>query len=159
MITCFIGGVREQAVQWLKDNYKENFAPKKKQKEGANIPPTKKRKMDMDSDFCDDEEEEEAEINVPQISEYDLSEVEGYLSVPQLSEGMSFDILDWRKRKKDVCPHLVKMVKQFLCNPATSGGVERLFTTSGVCMVTCERALKRRQWSFCLELIKMIKFH
>ena len=111
MIACFIGGALEQAVHLLNDKYRDNFAPKKNQKEGANIPPTKKTKMDMDSFFCDDEEEDEAEVNVQQIYEYDLSEVEAYLSVARLCEGMSFDVLDRWKRKKDVWPHLVKMVR------------------------------------------------
>jgi hypothetical protein len=154
MIACLIGGVREQAVQWLKDNYRDNFAPKNKQKDAANIPSTKKRKMDMDSFFCDDEEEDEAEVNVPQISEYDLSEVEAYLSVAQLSEGISFDILDWWKRKKDVWPHLVKMVRQYLCLPATSGAVERLFTTSGVMHGDLRKSTKEETMELLLGVNK-----
>ena len=80
--------------------------------------------------------------------------MEGYLSVPQLSEGMSFDILDWRKRKKDVCPHLVKMVKQFLCLPVTFGGVERLFTTSGVMHGDLRKSTKEETMELMLGVNK-----
>ena len=80
--------------------------------------------------------------------------MEGYLSVAQLSEGMSFDILDWWKRTKDVCPHLVKMVRQFLCLLATSGGVERLFTTNGAMHGDLRKSTKEETMELLLGVNK-----
>ena len=41
------------------------------------------------------------------------------------------EVLDWWKIHKSMFPNLGKMARQFLALPASSAGVERLFSRSG----------------------------
>jgi hypothetical protein len=146
--------MREQGISWLKDNYKADYAPKLKPKTSVSRTPSRKRKMDMDSFFCDDEEDEEDEVEHANVVESDLSQVEDYLALSQLNEGMSFDILDWWRRKKEVWPNLAKMARQYLSLPATSGVVERLFSTSGVMNGDLRKNIKEETMELLLGVNK-----
>ena len=44
---------------------------------------------------------------------------------------LEMDVLDWWKDKEKVWPTLAKMVKQYLAQPASSAGVERVFSAAG----------------------------
>ena len=90
--------------------------------------------MALDSFFADDEdvEFEASAREQEEPKEHDTSGVEAYMLLPQINERMSVDLLDWWKRRSTLRPNLSRMARQYLCFPATSGVVERLFTSSGV---------------------------
>ena len=52
--------------------------------------------------------------------------------LPQINEGMAFDLLDWWKRRSTLWQNLSRLARQYMCLPATSAVMERLFTSSGV---------------------------
>ena len=80
-----------------------------------------------------------AEQAAPAVAE--KTDLEKYLELPQ--EAMNVDVLQWWKlrdhnKKTDPStgrpeglPHLARMVRQYLGEPATSAGVERLFSKAG----------------------------
>jgi hypothetical protein len=88
--------MQEQACKWLHVKSATNFAPEVIRfvpQESTRVkPPANKARLAKDSFLNDDEEadKEEEEIMVEQSSEVDQ-----YLLLPQLSEGMSFDLLVW----------------------------------------------------------------
>ena len=59
-------------------------------------------------------------------------ELEEYLSEP-LENDADMKLLEWWKDKstEKKWPHLAKMVKQYFAAPASSGGVERVFSAAG----------------------------
>eukprot|EP00873_Tetraselmis_striata_P039277 jgi/Tetstr1/459541/TSEL_004906.t1 len=63
-----------------------------------------------------------------------MKEVEEYLKLPQVNpindDGTDFDLLAWWKARQTIFPHLSKMARQFHAFPATSAGLERLFSAS-----------------------------
>ncbi len=65
--------------------------------------------------------------------EVDTKEAEVYLSLPQLDNNTlrDEDVLDWWKIHQTMFPNLSRMARQFLALPASSAGVERLFSRSG----------------------------
>ena len=94
----------------------------------------KKRKLALDSFFADDEDVEfgASAREQEEPKEHDTSEVEAYMLLPQINEGIAFDLLDWCKRRSTLWSELSRMARQYLCLLATSGAVELLFTSSGV---------------------------
>ncbi len=77
--------MREQGISWLKENYKADYAPKLKPKTSVTRTLSRKRKMVMDSFFCDDEEDEEEKVEHANVVESYLSQVEDYLALSQLN--------------------------------------------------------------------------
>ena len=65
----------------------------------------------------------------------DCDEVERYLRLPQIAlhnaSSHYQDILYWWKDQTPNFPFLSKMARQFLASPASSAGVERLFSKAG----------------------------
>ena len=57
-------------------------------------------------------------------------ELEEYLSAP-LETDIDLDLLAYWKLKESMWPKLAKMVKQYLSMPASSAGVERVFSAAG----------------------------
>ena len=60
-------------------------------------------------------------------------ELEKYLALPA-EKNMDLDVLAWWKAKdckKDGLPALAKMARQYLGRPASSAGVERMFSKAG----------------------------
>ncbi len=94
----------------------------------VNLPPAKKARLARNVFLNDDEEEEEEE---DEIMEEEASEVDQYLLLPQLPEGMSFDLMAWWKKHSTMWPNLAKMARQYLALPTTSAGIERLFSNGG----------------------------
>ena len=76
-------------------------------------------------------ENEESSTTIP--VEVDSKEVELYLSMSQVDFNSLRDdeVLDWWKIHKSMFPNLGRMARQFLALPASSAGVERLFSRSG----------------------------
>ena len=57
-------------------------------------------------------------------------DLEKYLALPA-ETNMDLDVLEWWKGKAPVMPNLAKMARQFLGRPASSAGVERMFSKAG----------------------------
>ena len=65
--------------------------------------------------------------------ELDFTEIELY--IPMLHVNFNSlrddDVVDWWRTHKSMFPNLGRMARQFLALPASSAGVERLFSRSG----------------------------
>ena len=53
------------------------------------------------------------------------------LASPEVTNIDDFDVLKWWKVKEATWPALSKMVKQYMAAPASSAGVERVFSSTG----------------------------
>jgi hypothetical protein len=53
-----------------------------------------------------------------------------YLALPQMPFHTT-DVLDWWRAQRHVFPDLSRMARQYLAAPASSAGVERLFSRAG----------------------------
>ena len=60
-----------------------------------------------------------------------LDELEQYLADTDIPVELDDPILDWWKVKERKWPSLAKMVKQYFAAPASSAGVERVFSAAG----------------------------
>ena len=60
----------------------------------------------------------------------ELDELELYLADPEEPD-INMDVLAWWKAKESKWPKLPKMVKQYFASPASSAGVERVFSAAG----------------------------
>ena len=58
------------------------------------------------------------------------STIQEYLADPEEPD-TEVDVLAWWKAKETKCPALAKMVKQYFAAPASSAGVERVFSVAG----------------------------
>ena len=58
-------------------------------------------------------------------------ELEEYLASPDVTDIDDFNLLKWWKNKESTWPALSKMAKQYLAAPASSMGVERVFSAAG----------------------------
>jgi hypothetical protein len=83
---------------------------------------------DDDDDFIDNEDSSSTSP-----VEVDSKEVDLYIAMPQVDHNSLRDdeVLDWWRLHKSMFPNLGKMARQFLALPASSAGVERLFSRSG----------------------------
>ncbi len=65
--------------------------------------------------------------------EVNAKEAELYISMPQVDFSALRDdeVLEWWKSHQSMFPYLSRMARQFLALPASSAGVERLFSRSG----------------------------
>lgn len=156
MYVCAVE-MRENAFKWLAANYIADYAPKTTQdissSSAQEAPPAKIRKLASDTFLDDDEEdemEEEEEPDVPTTK----SEVEEYLLLSQIPFTMAFDLLDWWRTRSAMWPNLSRMARQFLALPATSGGVERIFSAGGVMNGDLRKRLKEETLSIQLFVNK-----
>ena len=60
----------------------------------------------------------------------ELDELEQYLADPEEPD-IEVNVLAWWKAKETKWPALAKMVKQYFAAPASSAGVERVFSAAG----------------------------
>ena len=58
-------------------------------------------------------------------------ELEEYLATPDVTHIDDFDLHKYWKVKESTWPALSKMAKQYLAAPASSAGVERVFSAAG----------------------------
>jgi len=58
-----------------------------------------------------------------------VDQLEKYLAMPD--EPANIDILVWWRKNKHLFPDVARMARQFLACPATSAGVERMFSKAG----------------------------
>ena len=66
----------------------------------------------------------------PAVPKEEEDELELYLAEEEESN-LSIDLLKYWKKKEIVWPALAKMVKQYLAAPASSAGVECVFSAAG----------------------------
>lgn len=149
---------RAQARKWFIKNYVDNWAPtsepdeedvdKAKEKDE---PSPKRRKvadfLDDDSDEDDAGEDTEVAVATPDPDQDEgngespaqpqekedprRDEVMKYLALPQVIATDGFNVLNWWKDHQALFPNLAKMARQYLALPASSAGVERLFSAAG----------------------------
>ena len=77
---------------------------------------------DDDEDMTPERAEDEPMLGVP-------VEIQIYLGLPMVTE-RDFDLLGWWKLHAHMFPNLARMARQFLALPASSAGVERLFSSA-----------------------------
>jgi hypothetical protein len=83
------------------------------------------------------------------------SEVDKYLQLPALPtcrHGQDTCPLEWWGVHQVQLPHLAKMARQFLALPASSAGVERLFSAAGRQHDDLKKAIKEDTLSMQLEV-------
>ena len=109
----------------------------------ASRAPQKKRKMSAVATFLDSDDDDEdvvADDPADDVSFANMvvpgsDELDAYFGLPQAQHvdksGEEFDVLEWWKKHADVFPNLSKMARQYLAMPASSAGVERLFSAAG----------------------------
>ena len=138
------------AHTYLKNNFQQNFLPKpvdgndmrpdSSNKPDANVPPKKKNKASALATFLNDDDdgstEDDDDIDLPIANLVPgVEELDAYLVLPQAhhvtKSGEDFSILSWWKEHSHMFPNLSKMARQYLALPASSAGVERLFSAAG----------------------------
>ena len=146
--------LRASARNWLIENYVKNWAPAievvSDDDEEPEERPAKKAKkpsqnfLDSDSDEEDSDAGEDAApaeegvegdgespARPPVKQDPRKEEVMKYLALPQVLHTEDFDLLSWWKAHQSLFPNLAKMARQYLALPASSAGVERLFSSAG----------------------------
>eukprot|EP00873_Tetraselmis_striata_P013611 jgi/Tetstr1/433875/TSEL_023055.t1 len=119
--------MRADAYNYLRGAYKDDWAPPAPSITPAPVAPASKRTAFN-----------AAPVKKAKLSEVlatQMKEVEEYLKLPQVNpindDGTDFDLLAWWKARQTIFPHMSKMARQFHAFPATSAGVERLFSAAG----------------------------
>ncbi len=79
--------------------------------------------------------------------------MEEYLLLSQILFTMAFDLLDWWRTRSAMWPNLSRMATQLLALPATSGGVEIIFS-AGAMNGDLRKRLKEETFSLQLFLKK-----
>ena len=87
---------------------------------------TKKRKVTLGGLLGSKVKTEPPEKPVPAVQD----ELENYLESLE-EDDLELDVLEWWKGKERMWPNLAKMVKQYFSQPASSAGVERVFSAAG----------------------------
>ena len=110
---------REAIFKKLEPDLKEGVTVVEKAVEDKN--PKKKRKLGLDFDESDDDSEEDEDVVKKEIQAYKLE--------PALDKNE--DPLDWWRARINQYPHMIHLVKKYLCIPATSTQAERVFSAMG----------------------------
>ena len=69
-----------------------------------------------------------------------VGELSAYMALPV--ESMQTNVIEWWRRHQTVFPNLTRMARQYLATPATSAGVERLFSAAGLTFGDLAHAMK-----------------
>ena len=101
------------------------LAPTPAPAESPAEPPTKKRKVSLGGLLGKVKKEKRDDEPRPEIDE-----LEQYLADSEEPD-IEVDVLAWWKAKESKWPALAKMVKQYFAAPASSAGVERVFSAAG----------------------------
>ena len=101
------------------------LAPTPAPAESPAEPPTKKRKVSLGGLLGKVKKEKRDDEPRPEIDE-----LEQYLADSEEPD-IEVDVLAWWKAKESKWPALAKMVKQYFAAPASSSGVERVFSAAG----------------------------
>jgi hypothetical protein len=141
--------IRKLAHGYLKNNFVQNFLPKPvAQRAAVNPPPAslapqKKRKISVVATFLDSDDDDEEVVAHDPADDLPLAnlvvpgceELDAYFGLPTAAHvtksGEEFDVLEWWKTHSHMFPNLSKMARQYLAMPASSAGVERLFSAAG----------------------------
>ena len=92
------------------------------------------------SALLQDEFEEAAgpRVHVPDLQPDD--KLSAYMALPV--ESMQTNVIEWWRQHRTVFPNLSGMARQYLATPATSAGVERLFSAAGLTFGDLAHAMK-----------------
>ena len=94
----------------------------------------KKKSKTAAASFLESDDDSDHEVEPEREEEEaapDTHEVDVYLALPEVKD-KQFDLLAWWKLHAHMFPNLAKMARQFLALPATSAGIERLFSAAGI---------------------------
>ena len=133
--------MRDDAYKYLKATFVKDWlpvAPAKKRVEPdpmPSAPAAKKLKvcgvggmLDLLS-YAEDDANVETPTPPAEVELHLTKEVDDYLSIPQAASDAN--VLDWWKMHSASFPNLCKMARVFHAIPASSAGVERLFSAAG----------------------------
>ena len=79
-------------------------------------------------------------VHIPDLQPDD--ELSAYMALPV--ESMHTNVIEWWRRHLSFFPNLSRMARQYLARPATSAGVERLFSAAGLTFVDLAHAMKEK---------------
>ncbi|KAK3237808.1 hypothetical protein CYMTET_52142 [Cymbomonas tetramitiformis] len=128
---------KEKVMQWVREEYMAHYVVPVTQKKAAEHPKTpvsdkRKHSLLFDSDD-DDASDDEAPELLPESDDEDedphkksVKQLEKYLELKQAPPDTA--ILDWWFQNEAKYPCVCKMWRQFHGRPASSAGVERLFS-------------------------------
>ena len=124
-----VGAFRAQWTQKWQPQHAEHPQPK----------PAAQKKTGL-SAFLQDEFEEAAGrgVHLPDLQPDD--ELSAYMALSV--ESMQTNVIEWWHRHRTVFPNLSRMARQYLAMPATSAGVERLFSAAGLTFGDLAHAMK-----------------
>ena len=153
--------MKKTAYSYVRNNFIDNYLPnpaaeekqnEQEQQQQGSVPEPlqrvsqkRKRKSALTAFLEDSDSDEEEEADGGQTSETvekakppppqpQAEEVDMYLSLPEVSSNEKdgeLDVLAWWKLHQKMFPDLSKMARQYLALPASSAGVERLFSAAG----------------------------
>ena len=73
-------------------------------------------------------------------------ELRAYLALPQVAfrnaDGTRANPLAWWRKHESLYPNLARLARRYLCIPATSASVERLFSVAGLVLTQLRSRLK-----------------
>ncbi|KAK3289129.1 hypothetical protein CYMTET_3434 [Cymbomonas tetramitiformis] len=125
-----------RAIGWARSAWTKDWKPKEGETVSviAATPKSKKKTAEVTlSDFMGDSDEDDEETIVGSSEardpKRDEDEFDEYLAMPV--ERVDFDVQQWWRSHKFELPHLAKMARQFLGVPASTAGVERIFSACG----------------------------
>ena len=164
--------MRADAKKYLIGNFLNNWAPQldpkpappEEEVEVVHVAKKKKVRGFLDSDSesdSDEEEERPLEEECPLAAESGgdevdprMEEIEKYLALPQITDAHGFDLLAWWKLHSSMFPNLAKMARCYLASPASSAGVERLFSEAGDTYSNRRKSLKEETLMQLLYIAK-----
>ncbi|KAK3275865.1 hypothetical protein CYMTET_16029 [Cymbomonas tetramitiformis] len=121
-----------QVIEWARQAYDADWKPKAATSQPVDAPQVSAPRLKVSNlvSFLDEEEDDEAAIVQEEVefvgreSEFTL-----YLSMPPAEK--SLDPLHWWGDREEKLPNLSRMARQFLAPPASTAGVERMFSACG----------------------------
>ena len=128
--------------------YDQNYAPKRPTAFGEATATTKQKKQKRKS-MMDDDDDSDAEDGVVLVNEF-----EEYMSY-STANLRKVDPLAWWKENQFRFPTVALMARNYLGCPASTGGLERMFSSAG----SCHDALKKRTKETTLETRLMAKYN
>ena len=133
-------GERDTAVEAFRAQWTQKWQPQ--HAERPQPKPAAQKKIGL-SALLQDELEEAAgrRVHVPDLQPDD--ELSAYMALPV--ESMQTNVIEWWRRHRTVFPNLSRMARQYLATPATSAGVEWLFSAAGLTFGDLAHAMKRKR--------------
>ena len=130
-------GQRDTAVEAFRVQWTQKWQPQHAERRQPK--PAAQKKTGL-SALLQDEFEEAAgpRVHVPDLQSDD--KLSAYMALPV--ESMQTNVIEWWRGHRTVFANLSRMARQYLATPATSAGVERLFSAAGLTFGDLAHAMK-----------------